>query len=266
MASDWPSLAACLGGDPDALFVEGAEQNKAKRICRPCPVRHECLADALDNRTEWGVWGGMTERERRAMLKRHPKVTSWRQVFEPAIQASQTQRQEAARHELAPAARLDLPSEPHDRRPAVIRVAEHVDPPKTAPPPPVPTAPANQAARTVRPISQSANPWTERRQRQAAQQPAAAQQPPIPAAQTRAESAPLAPVIPLRPVTPPAATGRANDAAHQRAISNAQYALEHAPSPTAKEFWQERLDVLRGSSADRQATQQSESHSAGPAA
>ena len=85
MVADWPSLAACRSGDPDALFVQGAEQNVAKRICRGCPVRYECLADALDNRIEFGVWGGMTERERRALLRRHPKVASWRRMFEAAI-------------------------------------------------------------------------------------------------------------------------------------------------------------------------------------
>src|SRR5213080_1097952 len=69
MIADWPSMAACRNGDPDALFVQGAEQNVAKRICRGCPVRYECLADALDNRIEFGVWGGMTERERRALLR-----------------------------------------------------------------------------------------------------------------------------------------------------------------------------------------------------
>jgi len=40
-------------------------------------VRTECLADALDNRVEFGVWGGLTERERRALLRRRPNVTSW---------------------------------------------------------------------------------------------------------------------------------------------------------------------------------------------
>jgi WhiB family redox-sensing transcriptional regulator len=85
MITDWPSLAACQNGDPDALFVQGAEQNVAKRICRSCPVRYECLADALDNRIEFGVWGGMTERERRALLRRHPQVTSWRKMFEAAM-------------------------------------------------------------------------------------------------------------------------------------------------------------------------------------
>jgi WhiB family transcriptional regulator, redox-sensing transcriptional regulator len=85
MVVDWPSLAACRNGDPDALFVQGAEQNVAKRICRSCPVRMECLADALDNRIEFGVWGGMTERERRALLRRHQNVTSRRRMFEAAM-------------------------------------------------------------------------------------------------------------------------------------------------------------------------------------
>lgn len=85
MVVDWPSMAACRNGDPDALFVQGAEQNVAKRICRGCPVRYECLADALDNRIEFGVWGGMTERERRALLRRHPQVPSWRKTFEAAL-------------------------------------------------------------------------------------------------------------------------------------------------------------------------------------
>lgn len=85
MITDWPSLAACQNGDPDALFVQGSEQNVAKRICRSCPVRYECLADALDNRIEFGVWGGMTERERRALLRRHPQVSSWRKMFERAL-------------------------------------------------------------------------------------------------------------------------------------------------------------------------------------
>jgi WhiB family redox-sensing transcriptional regulator len=49
-----------------------------------CQVRTECLADALDNGVEFGVWGGMTERERRALLRRRPNVTSWRLLLEAA--------------------------------------------------------------------------------------------------------------------------------------------------------------------------------------
>ncbi|MFC4334894.1 WhiB family transcriptional regulator [Salininema proteolyticum] len=86
---DWTTKALCQEGDPDALFVQGAEQNNAKKICRGCPVRLECLADALDNRIEFGVWGGMTERERRALLRKHPGVRSWRRVFEAALEEEQ---------------------------------------------------------------------------------------------------------------------------------------------------------------------------------
>ena len=80
--TDWTARAACKGTDPDELFVQGAAQNRAKLICRGCPVRTECLADALDNRIEFGVWGGMTERERRALLRRRPDVDSWRELLE----------------------------------------------------------------------------------------------------------------------------------------------------------------------------------------
>ncbi|HZE42087.1 MAG TPA: WhiB family transcriptional regulator [Stackebrandtia sp.] len=95
MVADWTSAAACREGDPDALFVQGAEQNVAKKVCKGCPVRMECLADALDNRVEFGVWGGMTERERRALLRKHPRVTSWRRVFEQALQEEAEKRRGA---------------------------------------------------------------------------------------------------------------------------------------------------------------------------
>jgi WhiB family redox-sensing transcriptional regulator len=81
---DWAAQSACNNGDPDDLFVTGAAQNRAKAVCLGCPVRTECLADALDNRIEFGVWGGMTERERRALLRRRPDVTSWRRLLEQA--------------------------------------------------------------------------------------------------------------------------------------------------------------------------------------
>ena len=77
----WTSRAACSGSSPDDLFVQGAAQREARTVCGGCPVRLECLADALDSRAEFGVWGGMTERERRALLRRRPEVTSWRQAL-----------------------------------------------------------------------------------------------------------------------------------------------------------------------------------------
>jgi WhiB family redox-sensing transcriptional regulator len=82
--SEWTVRAVCAGGDPDMLFVTGAAQREAAKICQACPVRLECLADALDNRIEYGVWGGMTERQRRAVLKKSPEVTNWRSALEGA--------------------------------------------------------------------------------------------------------------------------------------------------------------------------------------
>lgn len=80
-SEDWAFAGLCRNADPDALFVQGKEQRTAKNVCRGCPVIAQCLADALDNRTEFGVWGGMTERERRALLRRRPDVDSWADLF-----------------------------------------------------------------------------------------------------------------------------------------------------------------------------------------
>ena len=82
--SDWTGMGRCAGADPDALFVQGKAQRVAKTVCKGCPVVAECLADALDNRTEFGVWGGMTERERRALLRRRPDVRSWTELLSQA--------------------------------------------------------------------------------------------------------------------------------------------------------------------------------------
>lgn len=73
----WILKALCKDGGPDELFVRGAAQHKAAVICRHCPVMQECGADALDNNVEYGVWGGMTERQRRALRKQNPDVASW---------------------------------------------------------------------------------------------------------------------------------------------------------------------------------------------
>ena len=77
----WVSKARCRASDPDELFVRGAAQREAAVICRHCPVILECAADALDNHVEFGVWGGMTERQRRTLLKQHPGVVSWADFF-----------------------------------------------------------------------------------------------------------------------------------------------------------------------------------------
>src|SRR6478609_2282081 len=79
--NEWASQASCSGVDPDALFVRGKAQHDAKAVCKTCPVLAQCLAEALDNRTEFGVWGGMTERERRALLRKRPDITSWKSAL-----------------------------------------------------------------------------------------------------------------------------------------------------------------------------------------
>ena len=78
----WVSKGLCRQGDPDELFVRGAAQRKAAAICRHCPVLQECGAEALDNKVEFGIWGGMTERDRRRLLKQHPEIVSWTDFFD----------------------------------------------------------------------------------------------------------------------------------------------------------------------------------------
>mgnify|MGYP002735939785 FL=1 len=78
--SEWTLQAKCRGM-ADALFPEGKDQKRARSVCFSCPVRLQCLAEALDNRIEWGVWGGMTERERRHLLRTRPDIKSWYEVF-----------------------------------------------------------------------------------------------------------------------------------------------------------------------------------------
>lgn len=78
----WVSKALCRETNPDDLFVRGAAQREAALICRHCPVMQQCAADALDNKVEYGVWGGMTERHRRRLLRAHPEIVSWADFFE----------------------------------------------------------------------------------------------------------------------------------------------------------------------------------------
>ncbi|MCF2707288.1 WhiB family transcriptional regulator [Arcanobacterium haemolyticum] len=73
----WAALGACTATDPDTLFVKGAAQRQVRQVCFNCPVRLNCLIDALDSKATYGVWGGLTERERRVLLRRMPVNTDW---------------------------------------------------------------------------------------------------------------------------------------------------------------------------------------------
>ena len=66
----WQDKANCLGVDPDLFFPErGASTREAKEVCRGCVVREECLEFALANGEKFGIWGGMSERERRRIRR-----------------------------------------------------------------------------------------------------------------------------------------------------------------------------------------------------
>ena len=66
----WAAYAACRSADPE-LFFPGTDSasSEAVKICRSCAVQNQCLAWALDNRVRYGVWGGLTEQQRRRLTR-----------------------------------------------------------------------------------------------------------------------------------------------------------------------------------------------------
>lgn len=76
MRDDWRHGAACRDEDPELFFPlsemgPGAKQTvRAKAVCGTCPVRQECLAFAVDNGLDYGVFGGLTGEERRSLARR----------------------------------------------------------------------------------------------------------------------------------------------------------------------------------------------------
>jgi WhiB family transcriptional regulator, redox-sensing transcriptional regulator len=66
----WQERANCLGVDPDLFFPErGASTREAKAVCRSCEVRVDCLEYALAHGEKFGIWGGLSERERRRVRR-----------------------------------------------------------------------------------------------------------------------------------------------------------------------------------------------------
>ena len=66
----WQRQANCLGVHPDLFFPErGASTREAKAVCGSCVVRDDCLEFALRNGEKFGIWGGMSERERRRLRR-----------------------------------------------------------------------------------------------------------------------------------------------------------------------------------------------------
>jgi WhiB family redox-sensing transcriptional regulator len=66
----WQADALCAQTDPEAFFPEkGGSTRDAKRICSGCEVKAQCLEYALQNDERFGIWGGLSERERRKLKK-----------------------------------------------------------------------------------------------------------------------------------------------------------------------------------------------------
>ena len=87
----WLSDAACIGEDPELFFPIGvsapaAEQTqRAKRICRRCSVRAECLEWSLATYQDAGVWGGLDEEERREIRRARRRGVPVHRELEPAL-------------------------------------------------------------------------------------------------------------------------------------------------------------------------------------
>jgi WhiB family redox-sensing transcriptional regulator len=70
-AQSWQERALCAETDPEAFFPEkGGSTREAKKICTGCEVKAECLEYALSNDERFGIWGGLSERERRRLRRR----------------------------------------------------------------------------------------------------------------------------------------------------------------------------------------------------
>ena len=68
--TSWQEFSNCLGVDPDLFFPErGASTREAKDVCRGCVVREDCLEFGLQKGAIFGIWGGMSERERRRIRR-----------------------------------------------------------------------------------------------------------------------------------------------------------------------------------------------------
>lgn len=80
-SQDWRSRAACTDADPELFFPpDGASVAAARRICSGCPVQFECLKHALAAPEKWGVWGGLTEAQRRRLRPRTSGASRFRGV------------------------------------------------------------------------------------------------------------------------------------------------------------------------------------------
>ncbi|PUB32531.1 WhiB family redox-sensing transcriptional regulator [Promicromonospora sp. AC04] len=70
--SSWRERSSCLDEDPEIFFAGGGVSRTAKKICASCPVREQCLELSVRNDERFGIWGGLTWAERKALTKHRP--------------------------------------------------------------------------------------------------------------------------------------------------------------------------------------------------
>lgn len=129
---DWQKRAACrTSRTPEKWFPErGQDAEPAKAVCRRCPVRGECRRFALANRFMWGVWGGLSEQERRDITERRkpvmadldPEITDVLPAAERLVQAV---------HDLDPDATAAVLDQAGDQLPTLVITLAAMLPPDT---------------------------------------------------------------------------------------------------------------------------------------
>ena len=257
-APQWQDRALCAQTDPEAFFPEkGGSTREAKQICTGCEVRAECLEDALGQDERFGIWGGLSERERRR-LKRSAglPVAEPRGLPEPRATPERGRRESApapggGRHAGGTGLATTLPTEPRHRRGRPVQArarstfpdrARHASSAPAQPDSTTHRRPLPATAATG-PATRTARTRTTRCARAAEDSPALASE--LALAATAAAAAPgrgddqddvAAPgTAPRRPPDPPRSASPGTDPVLQRAIADVLAGQPQAPEldPTA---------------------------------
>lgn len=95
--AEWRERARCKGS-ADESFFNPEHYLKAKAICSPCPVKAECLAEAMKNEERYGVWGGRSPSARGARKNKNPNRLSRKDEYAKLRDAAMTVMEIALRH------------------------------------------------------------------------------------------------------------------------------------------------------------------------
>jgi hypothetical protein len=116
---EWQARALCAQTDPEAFFPEkGGSTRDAKRICARCEVKEDCLKYALERDERFGIWGGLSERERRKIKRQAREAARRRAERIPVVVCLPTpminpefERQTAFLEEALPQSEMALPTQ-----------------------------------------------------------------------------------------------------------------------------------------------------------